>query len=225
MIAVENLSVAAGAFRLDGVSFEIPAGRYGVLMGKTGCGKTTILETICGLKPAASGSIRLMGDDVTGAKPAERNIGFVPQDGALFMTMNVRENVGFALRVRGWKRDRIDARVEELAELLAVTHLLGRMPTGLSGGEQQRVALGRALACHPGILCLDEPLSALDDDTRKSMIGLLKDVQRKTGVTALHITHNRVEAEQLADTFMRIEDGKLAVLPAPRTNGNAKGND
>ncbi|MCW8131028.1 MAG: ATP-binding cassette domain-containing protein [Planctomycetota bacterium] len=212
MIAVDNLSVGAGTFRLDGITFEIPSGRYGVLMGQTGCGKTTILETICGLKSAHGGRIRLMGRDVTQAKPAERNIGFVPQDGALFYTMSVRQNLGFALHMRRWPAEEARRRVDELSELLHITHLLDRAPHGLSGGEKQRVSLGRALAFHPDILCLDEPLSALDDDTREAMIRLLKEVQRKTGVTALHITHNRLEAEKLADNLLSLDQGRLKVL-------------
>lgn len=212
MIAVDELSVGAGNFRLNGITFEIPTGHYGVLMGRTGCGKTTILETICGLKPSHEGRIRLMGQDVTRSKPAERNIGFVPQDGALFYTMSVRQNLGFALHMRRRPAQEINARVEELAELLHITDLLDRAPHGLSGGEKQRVSLGRALAFHPSILCLDEPLSALDDDTRESMITLLKEVQRKTGVTALHITHHRLEAEKLADDLLSLEDGQLTII-------------
>ncbi len=210
MIEVKALTAGAGAFRISNISFEIPAGQYGVLMGKTGCGKTTILETICGLKPAHGGRISLMGQDVTQAKPAERNIGFVPQDGALFMTQTVYNNIGFALRIRRWAQGDIQERVHELADLLDIRNLLDRGPQDLSGGEKQRVALGRALAFHPGILCLDEPLSALDDETREEMIGLLKDVQRKTGVTALHITHHQNEAHKLADKLLRIEDGMLS---------------
>ena len=209
MIEVKALTAGVGAFRIANISFAVPAGQYGVLMGKTGCGKTTILETICGLKPAHQGRITLMDQDVTSAKPAERNIGFVPQDGALFMTQSVFDNIGFALRIRNWWLGDIKERVHELAELLNIKDLLDRHPEGLSGGEKQRVALGRALAFHPGILCLDEPLSALDDETRDEMIDLLKDVQRKTGVTALHITHHQYEAKKLADKLLRIENGTL----------------
>jgi len=209
VIRVEQLAVRVGRFHLEGVTFEVPSGGYGVLMGKTGSGKTTVLEAIAGLKPIQSGRIVLGDVDVTRLKPAERNIGFVPQDGALFSTMSVRDHLGFALAIRHVGRTAIAARVAELAELLEIGHLLDRDPEGLSGGEQQRVALGRALAFRPGTLCLDEPLSALDDDTRRQMMDLLKRVQQDTGVTTLHITHNRHEAGILADVLLELVDGRV----------------
>ncbi|MDP8246061.1 MAG: ATP-binding cassette domain-containing protein [Candidatus Hinthialibacter antarcticus] len=207
MICVENLCVKLGQFQINDVSFEIPQGQYGVLMGKTGCGKTTILEAICGLKPVQSGKITIQGRDVTHEKPAMRGIGLVPQDGSLFSTMSVYEHLAFALQIRKRPQDIIKQRVEELSELLGITHLLSRSIHGLSGGERQRTALGRALAYNPPILCLDEPLSALDDDTRDEMCVLLKDVQRHTKATFLHITHSREEAYFLANIILRIEDG------------------
>ncbi|MBX7167732.1 MAG: ABC transporter ATP-binding protein [Pirellulales bacterium] len=212
MIEVIGLNVQSGAFRLADVHLHVPAGRYAVLMGRTGSGKTTLLEAICGLKSTTAGCIRLCGHEVTHLKAAQRGIGFVPQDGALFQTMTVREHLEFALTVRRWSRDDRRARVAEMARLVGVEHLLDRRPQGLSGGEQQRVALGRALSFRPPILCLDEPLSALDDDSRLVMIDLLKRVQQETGVTALHVTHNRLEAERLADERIEIGDGRVRVL-------------
>jgi ABC-type sugar transport system ATPase subunit len=146
MISVKDVSVRAGTFAMSNVCFEVPSGQYGVLMGKTGSGKTTLLEVICGLKPVLTGRILLDGRDVTDSQPAARGIGYVPQDGALFSTMTVCDHLGFALVVRKWRREAVRRRVEELAELLGITHLLKRRPKGLSGGERQRVALGRALA-------------------------------------------------------------------------------
>ena len=225
MIAVEGLSVRAGAFAVEGVSFTVASGEYAVLMGRTGCGKTTLLEAVCGLKPVRAGRIRLLDRDVTDLPPAARGVGYVPQDLALFPTMTVRDNLAFALEVRRWDRAEAARRVDELTALLGIGHLLDRRPLGLSGGEAQRVALGRALAFRPGVLLLDEPLSALDEDTRGGMYGLLRSVQRQTGVTALHVTHSRVEARALADRLFVFEQGALREAPAsalrdaPATSG------
>ncbi len=214
MIAIENLAVRAGAFLLEGVTLAIPSGGYGVLMGKTGSGKTTILEAVCGLRAVASGRIRLEGAEVTGLRPADRGVGYVPQDRALFQTMTVRDHLAFSPAVRGWENGAIEKRVAELAGLLGLEKLLDRRPLGLSGGEAQRVALGRALAARPGILCLDEPLSALDEETREEMVELLRSVRKHTGVTTLHVTHSREEARRLADRVFRIEAGVVREVPA-----------
>jgi ABC-type sugar transport system ATPase subunit len=212
MIAVENLSIGIGGFSLVDISFQIPAGKYAVLMGPTGSGKTTLLEAICGLRRIAAGRIVLRDEDVTRLKPAQRAIGYVPQDGALFSTMSVRENIGFALAVRNDAAARINARVSELAAWLGLAHLLGRRIQGLSGGERQRVAIGRALAAGPSVLCMDEPLSALDDRTREQMYVLLRAVrgqEKDGGVTVLHVTHNHEDADRLADQVIRLENGRI----------------
>ena len=209
MIWVSDLSVHAGRFRLERVSFEISTGEYGVLMGKTGSGKTTLLEAIAGLKPVASGKITLDGRDVTRLKPSERNMGYVPQDGALFTTMSVRDHLAFALFIRRASRKEIEQRVGELAELLGIQHLLERSTLGLSGGEKQRVAIGRALSFRPSTLLLDEPLSAIDDGTRQQMYVLLEHVRRHTGATTLHVTHNVNEATRLADRLFRLDGGRV----------------
>ncbi len=209
MISVKQLSVQIGNFSLSKIGFEIPTGEYAVLMGKTGSGKTTLMESVCGLKAIQSGRILLMGIDVTNKKPAERGIGYVPQDGALFTTMNVREHLAFALKLRKWPAGQIEKRIRELAELLGIAYLLERFPHGLSGGERQRVALGRALSYRPGILCMDEPLSALDEDSRGEMCDLLKTVQAHTGVTVLHVTHSKTEAIQLADRVLLLSNNEM----------------
>lgn len=209
MIALENVTVQAGGFRLAGVSFEIPSGQYGVLMGQTACGKTTILETICGLKRCHAGRILLNGQDVTGTKAAERGIGYVPQDGALFTPLTVREHLAFALKIRKSPRATIAKRVEELAGLLGIESILDRKPFGLSGGERQRVALGRALSAYPKVLCLDEPLGCLDEATQDEMCELLQRVCREIQMTTLHVTHSTREARRLADCLFRVEDGRV----------------
>jgi molybdate/tungstate transport system ATP-binding protein len=215
LIRVENLTVHVGTFSLDSISFEVASGKYAVLMGRTGVGKTTLLESICGLRRTEGGRIWLQDRDVTKLRPAARGIGFVPQEGALFESMTVREQLGFALAVRRRPRAEIDRRVSELADLLAIGNLLRRKPVGLSGGERQRVALGRALAAKPGVLCLDEPLSALDDATREEMYALLSSVRRIAPITTLHITHNRAEATRLADVVLLLEGGRIHQIDPP----------
>jgi ABC-type sugar transport system ATPase subunit len=210
MIAVEKLTVRAGSFLLEGVSLQVATGQYAVLMGKTGSGKTTLLEAVAGLKAVRAGRVLLMGRDVTALKPAERGVGYLPQDLALFPTMTVRRHLEFAPEVRCWSREATATRVAELADLLGIANLLDRRPEGLSGGEAQRVALGRALSFRPRVLLLDEPLSALDDETRQEMYALLRAVQRQTGVTALHVTHNTSEAKALADRLFVLRGGAIS---------------
>ena len=214
MISVDSIAWHAGAFRLENVNFTVPSGRYAVLMGRTGCGKTTLIEIICGLRTPRSGRVIIGGRDVTHEPPAARGIGYVPQDGALFPTFTVREQIAFALRLRRRPADEIAARVAELADELGIAHLLDRLPQHLSGGERQRVALGRALAAKPKVLLFDEPLSALDEELRDDLAVLLKRVQREHGITALHITHSRAESAALADVVFRLSDGRICEVPA-----------
>lgn len=212
MIRFESVALTQGDFHLSNLSFEVPEGAYAVLMGPTGCGKTTVLELLCGLSAPMVGTIRLGGVDVTTKSPAARGVGYVPQDGALFPKLTVGEQIGFSLRVRRATDAEVTARVAELGELLGIGHLLGRRPAGLSGGERQRVALGRALAFRPKILCLDEPLGALDEDMHAEMCALLKDIHTEAGVTALHVTHSGSEAERLATHLLRFESGRIRTL-------------
>ena len=164
-----------------------------------------------GLRPITSGKIVLGGVDVTFLKPAARNIGFVPQDLALFPTMTVFNNISFSLKIRNWTDEEIKRRVSEISEWLGISHLMDRFPNkGLSGGEKQRVALGRALAFNPGILCLDEPLSALDDETRHEMYEVFQRIRQSSPVTVLHITHNLSETENLADDVFILKSGVIA---------------
>ena len=211
MIEVSGLSISASMFSLANVSFIVPTGQYTVLMGRTGCGKTTLLEAICGLRAVRSGQIKLLGRDVTHLSPGERGIGYVPQDQALFSTMTVRQHLSFALEIRHTRASAIEARVSDISDLLGIGHLLARRPAGLSGGEAQRVALGRALSFHPDVLLLDEPLSALDEQTREEMYDLLKNIRQRTGVTTLHVTHHQGEAERLADQVLVLEKGCVGV--------------
>ena len=209
MISVQQLRLCQGDFELRQVSFEIPSNAYAILMGPTGCGKTTLLESICGLRAIVGGKILVGGDEITRTPPAQRQIGYVPQDSSLFPTMKVYRQIAFGLEVRGFSKSERDQRVEELASSLDLTEILDRYPRGLSGGERQRVALARALSFRPRLLCLDEPLSALDGDTRNNLTKLLKKIQQSESVTVLHITHNVEEGAQLGTIHFRLEKGQV----------------
>jgi len=213
MIELDKVAIHSGSFVLRQLSLSVADGELAVLMGQTGQGKTTILEAICGLRPVTAGRIVLAGRDVTTLAPGERGVGYVPQDLALFPTMTAREHIEFALRIRRESSQTIARRVLELAALLGIEHLLARLPQRLSGGESQRVALGRALSFHPPVLLLDEPFSALDEETRGDMYALVKRVQQETGVTVLHVTHSRAEARALAQQLFLLADGRLTIAP------------
>ena len=178
MIQLQGVALRQGDFFLRGIDLEVPSGEYAVLMGRTGSGKTTLLEAIAGLVPPTEGMVLLMGRDVTRLPPAARGIGYVPQDAALFPNLTVEEHLEFGPRFQGWSRPDRRRRIGELASELGLADLLTRTPRGLSGGERQRVALGRAIASRPEVLLLDEPLSALDEQTRAEACDLLETVAR-----------------------------------------------
>jgi ABC-type sugar transport system ATPase subunit len=209
MIELRDVTIRAGQFSLERVSFRIESGEYAVLMGRTGLGKTTILESICGLRSIASGAILIRETDVSDWSPGDREIGYVPQDLALFPTMTVEQHLAFALRLRKASEKLIAERVSELADVLGIRPLLKRRIQALSGGERQRVALGRALSFRPSVLVLDEPLSALDEQTRQEIYSLLRRIKETTRVTTLHVTHNLDDADALADRRFVLDQGKV----------------
>jgi ABC-type sugar transport system ATPase subunit len=218
MIELHDITIRSGPFALTNVGLSIPEGCYAVLMGGTGQGKTTILEAICGLRSVISGQVLLNGSDITRWKPGDRGVGYVPQDLALFPMMTVRGHLEFALRVRHCSASLMRDRVAELAHVLGIEPLLARRVTNLSGGEAQRVALGRALSFRPRVLLLDEPLNALDETTRDRLCELLRSVQKQSGLTTLHVTHSRAEARALAEKLFVLESGKLCELPSASLN-------
>ncbi|MCX7967800.1 MAG: ATP-binding cassette domain-containing protein [Armatimonadetes bacterium] len=199
MLEVENLSIRLGEFDLRDISFKVDDGEYFVLLGPTGTGKTVLVECIAGLHRPRAGRIVLNGRDVTNLPPEERGIAYVPQDYALFPNLTAFENIAFGLRVRRLPDERVRAKVLELAEWLGIAYLLDRLPLTLSGGEKQRVALARALAVEPQILLLDEPLAAVDEQTRERLCRELKSIQRQTGATFIHVSHNFEETLAVAD--------------------------
>ena len=181
-----------------------------MLLGPSGAGKSLVLEAVAGVRPAAAGEVRLAGADVTEAVPERRHAGLVFQDGLLFPHLTVARNIAYGLRGAaedGRKGRRAD--VPRLAAAVGVEDLLARRPATLSGGERQRVALARALAARPRALLLDEPLSAVDQESREALQELLRRVCRERGLPVLHVTHDRVEAFALADACYVLIDGKM----------------
>lgn len=202
-LELRDLRIQQGAFQLGPVSMPVPTGCHALLLGPTGSGKTTLLEVIAGLRKPQSGSILSFGIDITSYPPGDRGIGYVPQDAVVFPTMTVRQNLAFGLAIRKSPIKLQTEQIAELAERLQLTPILDRPAIGLSGGEAQRVALGRALAFRPKLLLLDEPMSAIDEITKESVIQLLK----RDSISVLHVTHDRAEVERLADRIYRLETG------------------
>ncbi|MFK7768992.1 MAG: ABC transporter ATP-binding protein [Mariniblastus sp.] len=209
MIQLENVTLSQGNFCLRDIDLVIPTGEYCVLMGPTGCGKTTILESVCGLRQIVSGKVLIDGHDVSTLPPAARQVGYVPQNGSLFPAMKVGEQIGFPLEVRKTTAAKVKDRVNELADLLGIEPLLERYPAKLSGGERQRVALARAMSFHPKLLCLDEPLSAVDEAMRENLTMLLKRIHEQENTTVIHVTHNNSEAKKLGSIKTLLLNGKI----------------
>ncbi|MCH2138097.1 MAG: ATP-binding cassette domain-containing protein [Phycisphaerales bacterium] len=211
MLTCDALTIHAGRFHVTNCSLQVERGQWQTIMGPTGCGKTTVLEGICGLRYISSGSLTINGADVTHAPPGQRGISLVPQDGALFAGMRVEQMMGIPLRARGVRRKDRSTAVRDMAAQLGIASLLRRSAAGLSGGERQRIALGRALLCKPSVLCLDEPLSALDMETKAAMRTVLQRIRDKGDLSVLHVTHDMAEAKVLAHTIRIMEDGQLSI--------------
>jgi ABC-type sugar transport system ATPase subunit len=209
MIVIKDLSVRLGRFKLKDINAEIREGEYFVIVGPTGAGKTVLLETIAGLHPVQKGSISIDGLDMTAMPPEKRLLGYMPQDYALFPFLNVRENIAFGLERTNRPMRGFDGKVDHLAHILGITHLLDRNVKRLSGGEKQRVALARALAPEPRMLLLDEPMSSLDVRTAKYLRLELKRIHNELGITSLHVTHNLLEARELADRMAIMNQGEI----------------
>jgi ABC-type sugar transport system ATPase subunit len=207
MIELRDIVYRVGDFELQ-IDLKISDGEYCVLFGRSGCGKTSLLECICGLREPQSGRVLIGGEDVTELEPRARGIGYVPQDGALFEHLSVRGNIEFGLKVKGVSASDRKVLVEQVAGDMQISHLLGRGIAGLSGGERQRVALCRAVVHNPRLLLLDEPVSALDECTRDAICRELIELQRKRKMVVVHVCHSFEEARMVA--------GRIAVMQAGR---------
>jgi ABC-type Fe3+/spermidine/putrescine transport system ATPase subunit len=215
VLRIEGLRFAPPGFTLGPLSLAIERGEYFALLGPSGSGKSTVLEWLAGFRQASAGRLWVDGVEATALAPQHRGLGIVHQDAALFPHMTVRENLAFPLRARGWETSRIDARVRELAELLRVADRLDAYPQEISGGEDHRVALGRALAAGQRLLLLDEPLSGLDPHLRRDLRHELGLLHADLGLTVLHITHHLREARSLADRIGLLVDGEIAQVGTP----------
>jgi putative spermidine/putrescine transport system ATP-binding protein len=194
---------------VDGVNLKIPDGAYCCLLGPSGCGKTTILRMIAGHEDPTAGEILIGGENVVGLPPVTRRTAMMFQSYALFPHLNVRDNIAFALQVRGIAKAERRKAADAMMEKVRLTEFADRLPAQLSGGQQQRVALARAAITEPRVLLLDEPLSALDEFLRIQMRQELRHMQRELGITFVHVTHTQLEAIALADLVVVMEKGKI----------------
>jgi ABC-type Fe3+/spermidine/putrescine transport system ATPase subunit len=209
MIEIQGLKIAAGNFRIENLDLILPEGGYHVLLGPTGSGKTLILESIIGLRNLEGGKIRVGGKEIQNLPSEQRGISYVPQDLALFPHLTVRDNLLYGLRAQRRFAEKNEDHLDRLIDALKIGHLLDRYPQGLSGGEKQRVALGRALAPSPQLLLVDEPLVALDPGLRNEIQQLLISLHRSLKFTALHVTHDLEEAYLLGDTITVLIGGRV----------------
>ena len=208
-LQIDSLGVRLGTFQLRDITLSCSRGEYHILMGPTGSGKSSLIKSLLGLVPIRDGCVRLHGRNITHDPPERRRMGYVPQNYALFPHLNVEENLGFAFKARNISRREADSTVAELCTLLGIEQLLKRRVDSLSGGERQKVALGRALAAQPEIILLDEPFSSIDEGARRALWFELKRIIREVGVTALHITHNLEEAYALGERLSILINGEL----------------
>ena len=215
-LTVERVSKRFGSFvALDDVSLTVGRGEFVCFLGPSGCGKTTLLRAIAGLDPQDEGRVIQAGRDISALPPAARDFGIVFQSYALFPNMTVSANVGYGLVSLGRRREEIEARVRELLALVGLTDQAWKYPAQLSGGQQQRVALARAIAMDPGLLLLDEPLSALDALVRAHLREEIKALQRRLGITTIMVTHDQEEALSIADRVVVMNRGRIEQVGTP----------
>jgi multiple sugar transport system ATP-binding protein len=209
---------------LENFTLEISSGEFMVLLGPSGCGKTTVLRCIAGLTDITSGEIYIGGQLVNKLAPKDRDVAMVFQNYSLYPHMNVFDNIAFPLKMRKTGKNQINERVQKIAALLGISNLLNRRPKEISGGQMQRVALGRALVREPKIFLMDEPLSNLDAKLRIEMRVEIKKLQKKVGITTLYITHDQAEAMSMADNVGVMDAGKMLQLDSPQKVYNEPAN-
>ncbi len=204
-----------GVHAVRGIDLEIPAGEFTVLVGQSGCGKSTLLRTIAGLEDIGSGSIEIAGEVVNDLPPRERDIAMVFQNYALYPYMTVFDNIAFGLRARKTPKAEIQTKVQAAAKMLGIHPLLDRHPRQLSGGQLQRVAIGRAIVRNARLYLFDEPLSNLDAQLRDEMRGEIKRLHQELGKTMIYVTHDQIEAMTMADRIVLMREGRIEQQGAP----------
>ena len=215
-LKIRNLTKMFGTFTaLKDISLDVDEGEFICFLGPSGCGKTTFLRAIAGLDIQTSGSIEQAGKDISPLPPAERDFGIVFQSYALFPNLTVNSNVAYGLENAGKSKSEIKARVAELLDMVGLADQGNKYPAQLSGGQQQRIALARALATSPGLLLLDEPLSALDAKVRTFLRHEIKDLQAKLGITTVMVTHDQEEALTMADRIVVMDHGTIEQVGTP----------
>ena len=215
-LSIKNLSkYFKDIVAIDNVSFEVPEGSFICFLGPSGCGKTTLLRLIAGLEEIDEGEIFFRGDDFTKIPARDRNIGMVFQSYSLFPNLTSGKNIAYGLQCRKWAKDKIDARIAEMLNLVQLQDHEDKLPVQLSGGQQQRIALARAVAPNPSLLLLDEPLSALDAKVREELRGEILTLQRKLGITSIMVTHDQTEALAIADMIILLNAGKIEQIGSP----------
>jgi iron(III) transport system ATP-binding protein len=215
-LRIDRLTKKFGHFvALDSVSLEVFEGEFVCFLGPSGCGKTTLLRAIAGLDIQTSGNVHQAGVDISALPPSERDFGIVFQSYALFPNLTAERNIAFGLENQKTDKSAVDARVTELLELVGLPDQGPKYPAQLSGGQQQRIALARALATSPGLLLLDEPLSALDAKVRAHLRHEIKDLQRRLGVTTVMVTHDQEEALTMADRIVVMNQGVIEQVGTP----------
>ena len=215
-IELRNINKSFGDVKvIENLNLTIEDGKFTVLIGSSGCGKTTLLRMIAGIGPQSSGSIYIDDKDVTDVVPSKRDIAMVFQNYAIYPTMTVRENIEFGLKNRKVPKEERDKLIAENSKIVGMMEYLTRKPSELSGGQRQRIALARAMVKKPSVFLMDEPLSNLDAKLRASMRVELKELQRKLKTTFVYVTHDQVEAMSMADTIVLMEKGKIQQIGTP----------
>lgn len=217
-VQLKNVGKDFGTFTaISHLDLEIGSGELVALLGPSGCGKTTTLRMIAGLEDPSAGSICFDGRDISEVPVQDRNVGMVFQRYALFPHMTVEKNIVFGPKVRGVPREEINERLDKILDVVQLQQFRHRFPSQLSGGQMQRVAIARTLITNPSVLMMDEPLANLDTKLRSEMRRFIRELQQELGITTIFVTHDQIEAMELADRVAVIFDGKLAQYDTPET--------